>query len=303
MLVRAKDTAYAIAVAGSVAVSEQSGTGVSFAVNTVVRNTEALIGNRRSDNANDTRGTFTSAGAVTVSAANHGFVGSFAIAGGVATNKEGAGDPPSAPTPARGTGGTQGSDGTAAGNSALTSWQANMASVLAEMKSKNNASGTGASPAPVSEAAADPAKQSKDASARSGSVTVNVVIDNARAYIRKAGVMQTGKLTVGAVNDSTVTSLAGAVSYASAGDPSKSSSAIGGAIGFNYVTGDTEAFIDGATSITTTGLAIEARRSGWIVSMGAAVGGATGENGSAKTGSIGMPVTVIFSAGTPSFSR
>ena len=293
VLVRATDTAYAITVAGSVAVSEQSGSGVSIGVNTIVRDTEALIGNRIGDHSSDTRQPFTSSGDVKVSAANHGFIGSFAIAGAAATSKPGSQAPATAPAPtppakSPGTGGTQGSDGTASGNAALSSWQTSFAAVLSQLNAGN---ASAKAPAPVAEAAESPAAQSKDASAKSGSITVNVVIDNARAYIRNAGAMNTGKLTVNANNDSVVTSLAGSIAYASAGDPSKSSSAIGGAIGFNYIAGTTEAFIDGAVSLTTLGLDISADRSGWIVAMAAAVGGATGKNGSAGTGSIGVTWT------------
>ena len=64
-----------------------------------------------------------------------------------------------------------------------------------------------------------------------------------------------------------IESLAGTVSYASAGDPSKSSSAIGGAIGVNYIAGVTEAFIDGAASLTAGGLVMTGIRGGWIVSI------------------------------------
>ena len=110
--VGAEDTAYVVTVAGTVATSDQSGIGVSIALNTILRNTEAVIGNRLGDDTIDVRGALTSSGAVTLTAANHGFVGSFAIAGAVSTNKPGDQQSVETERPS-GTGGTQGSDGSA----------------------------------------------------------------------------------------------------------------------------------------------------------------------------------------------
>ena len=199
------------------------------------------------DNAVDATGFLTSVGGVTVLAGNHGYVGGFAIAGSKVTNGRQSSSPASADPPKGGAGGSSGSNGTSQANSDLGQWQSKMGSVLKEMKSAKNPSGSdnAKAPASVAESAEKPANQSKDALAVSGSIAVNVVIDNARAYFRSVGALQTGKLTVSSMNDSTVISLAGAVSYASSGDSTKSSSAIGGAIGVNYIAGTTEAFIDG----------------------------------------------------------
>src|SRR5262249_37189147 len=127
MWVGATDTAYVITVAGTVATSEQSGIGASLTLNTVLRDTEALIGNRLGSTTTDSSGSLTSGGGVTVTAANHGFVGSFAIAGAKATNEPAGQQPAAVEEPrsstANGTGGTQGTNGTTAGNDALNQWQ------------------------------------------------------------------------------------------------------------------------------------------------------------------------------------
>ena len=69
--------------------------------------------------------------------------------------------------------------------------------------------------------------------------------------------LSTGNLTVGAANDTVVASFAGAVAYASASSE-KSSRALGGAFGFNYVGGITEAVIDGVTSLMAGNLDVTA---------------------------------------------
>jgi len=99
--------------------------------------------------------------------------------------------------------------------------------------------------------------------------------------------MNTGTLTVHAENDTTVVALAGSVAIAKA-EAGKAASALSGALAVTYVNGSTEAFVDGATSLTTRGLSITADRGGWIISISAAIAAASGQKGTAGTGSVGV---------------
>ncbi|NQW46572.1 MAG: hypothetical protein HQ464_02260, partial [Planctomycetes bacterium] len=296
VLVRATDTTYAVTVAGAVAVSDDSATGASVGGNTVVRTTEAVIGNRIGDNANDARGSFSAGGGVTIDAANHGFVGTFAVAGAKASAKTGPAKPaqpgtPAAPeTKSANPSETESAQSEAAsGSSALSGWHGSMTSLLGASSTGSSASSPtgGQAPAEATGPAQTNAAESKDASAKSGSIALTVVSDRARAYVRNSGPLSTGKLTVNADNDSTVVALAGSVAYAK-GAEGKGASAMSGSLAFTYAGGSTEAFVDGATSITASGLAITADRGGWIISISAAIGGASGQRGTAFTGSVGV---------------
>jgi hypothetical protein len=295
-LIRATDTTHAVTVAGAVAVSDESGAGASVGLNTVVRTTEALIGNRIGDDTADTRGSFSALGGVTIAAANHGFVGTFAVAGAKATAKTGPAKPAQPETPSAPESKNADpveTDATkkevASGNDALSRWHDLVTAALNATGSGSapGSSNSGQTPSQVSQPAQDNTQQSKDASAKSGSIAINVVVDKARAYVRNAGPLSTGKLTVSADNDATVVALAGAVAYAKGAEGS-ASKAMSGSLAFTYAGGATEAFVDGATSITAGGLEITADRGGWIISISAAVGGASGRQGSAFTGSIGV---------------
>jgi hypothetical protein len=296
VLVRATDTAYAVTVAGAVVVTDESASGASVGVNTVIRDTEAVIGNRLGDHATDARSPFTSGGGVVVNAANHGFVGTFAVTGAKAGAKQGPAQPaqpaaPASPVPTSsgGSGDTQGQAATTAGTASLTSWEGIVQTLLEQSGggSGSEPPTSGKAPSQASGQAKTNAAESKDASAKSGSIAVNVVSDNARAYVRNAGVMNTGALTVRAENDTTVVALAGSVALAKA-EASKAASALSGALAVTYVTGSTEAFVDGATSLTARGLSITADRGGWIISISAAIAAASGQKGTAGTGSVGV---------------
>ena len=62
-------------------------------------------------------------------------------------------------------------------------------------------------------------------------------------------------------------------------------------MGLNFITGTTDAFVDGATSLNTKGLTLDAKRAGYIVSLTAGVAGATGKTGIAIGGSVGVTRT------------
>ena len=285
LFVDATDTSYLITVAGSVAISDHVGIGASLGVNVSIRDTEAFIGNRIGDDVVGTRGSVTSGGDVVVHAENDGFIGALAVSGSKASNSPKVAD--SAPDnagsgPGTGTGGTQGSDGSAQSDADLFAWQTNFAKVLQEMPSNSN-----------TDASTDGAKETgkgRAGIAISGSFTVNILDDDARAYIRDSGVINSNDLDLNAEDSTFVASLAGSVAYAS-GAQGKSSTGIAGAVGVNIITGTTEAFLDGATSFSVNSLDFQADRTGRVVAIAAGVGVATGRSGVAVAGSIAVTVS------------
>lgn len=283
LLVQANDAAYLVSISGGVAVSEGTGVGASVAVNAVTRDTEAVIGNLRTDDSVGTRGFVTVGGKSLVDASNEGFVGAFAVAAAVSTAS-----PAETPSnPGSGTGGTQGSDGSAQSNADLTAWQTQWASVLGEMKSSGKVSDN-------TTGAADQGAKSGQNQAGigvSGSLTINIMNDDARAYVLDTGtVTVTGdELEVYGHNDTLVLSIAGSASYAK-GSGTGSSTGVSGAFGINTSVGNTEAYVDGATSLDLDGLNIHAERTGTIVSIVAGFAGATGQSGVAVGGSVAVNV-------------
>src|SRR5262249_35415410 len=153
------------------------------------------IGNQLGDNTDDRTGGFTSSGGVTVTAGNHGYAGTFAIAGAKATSTPTgqAATTSAKPIPKTASGGTQGTNGTTRGDTDLAHWQSRMADVLAEMKSKNNPAGSAAAqaPAPVADAAKGVDKQGQSALTISGSIAVNVILDDTHAYVRNVATLDT----------------------------------------------------------------------------------------------------------------
>ena len=302
VVVTANDNTLVIEIAGAVASSEKTGIGASVTSNVVLRNTEAVIGDLAGDATSGTRGSFTSDGTVRLSADNSGFIGAFAVSGAIASSSStpAAGNGTTKPP---GTGGTQGSDGTKASNTNLSDWQTKMRAVLTQGVEKGKLAGNVAGDTASS---INQTSQSKSAIGISGSVTVNVVDDNARAYIRNSGavvitgltalydgttIANDGTLSIDANNTTTVVSVAGAVSFAK-GSGGGSSTGIAGAFGINVLYGTTDAFIDGATSLDLNGLDIAATRTGWNVSVAAGVAAAVGaDKGTAVAGSVGVNVT------------
>ncbi|MGB8168262.1 MAG: hypothetical protein WCF18_12265, partial [Chthoniobacteraceae bacterium] len=84
--ISASDTSHLITFAGALAKSGKVGVGASAAINNVSRTTLAYIGNPLDNTTLSSGGSFTTTGAVDMSAANDGFFGSFAAAGAKATN-------------------------------------------------------------------------------------------------------------------------------------------------------------------------------------------------------------------------
>ena len=287
VLVNADDMTVMVTIAGSVAVSDQTAVGLSGAVNLVGRSTQAVIGTDAAtdESAASTLGSFTSGGDVDVDATNGGFVGAFAIAGSKSSNSPAAKSTPNNP----GTGGTQGSNGTAQSNSDLASWQTKWGAVLGQLKGNGSLSGNIAS---TTSSDAGSTGQSKAALGVSGSAGVNLVFDDAGAYVLNTGAVavQNGAgLSLNAENNTTVLVLAGAVALASSSSGG-SATGIAGAAAINILSGGNEAYVNNAESLALGSLAIDSKRNGWIVSVAAGLAGATGDDGVAVAGSAGVNV-------------
>ena len=305
IVVNATDNVLAIVGAGGLAVSGKVGVGASVATNVIIRDTEAVIGDLASDTTSGTRGSITSDGAVRINAENTGFVGTFSVTGGIASasNSEPAstGD-----TKAPGTGGTQGSNGSKAMNADLSDWVTKWKAVLQQGVEQNKITGNIAG---VTKTVTDKTSQSKSAVGISGSVSVNVIDDNARAYVLHTGAFtisghtahydgtvidNPGDLSLTAKNSTSLGTLSGGVAVA-VSSGTGSATGLAGAFSINILYGTTDAFVDGATSLSALGLMMDANRSGWTVSVAAGVAVATSKGttkgGTGLAGSVGVNVT------------
>lgn len=300
VIVGAKDTTYAINALGGVAVSESVGVGASVGVNIVLRDTQAVIGDLYTDTTSGTKGSFSAGGNVQVTAENAGFVGSLVVAGGVGSSSD-TKDDNTGGSSNPGTGGTQGSDGSAQSDKDLQNWQGKAATWLEEMKNNPLFQKVQKANNVVQEAIekTETTKESKNGIGLSGSVAVNVIKDDARAYIRNSSTLTipAGTLTINAENSTSVGSISGSAALGKGSDGG-ASVGLAGAFSVNVLLGVTEAYIDGATSLNLKGLDIEAARTGWNVSIAAGLGGAissTAANSKASVGiggSVGVNVSV-----------
>ncbi|HET58476.1 MAG TPA: hypothetical protein ENN35_08560, partial [Deltaproteobacteria bacterium] len=295
LAVNARDDLFLVDVAGGVAVSSEVGIGASVSVNIVNRDTRALIGDLHDTEAADQtaaedRGAVTVDGNTSVHAVNDGFIGGFSVAGAVAKSSQKA--PESGGGSKRGTGGTQGSDGTVTSNQDLSSWQDKWASVLGEGKDKGKLSGDVVGDTAKS---TDQTAQSKSGFAVSGAVVVDVVDDNALAYLFNTGAVtltNDGSLDVSAGNDTNLGSFAGAVAFAK-GSGTGSGTAVGGAFGVNVLSGATEAYIEDVNSLTVNNLSVTADREGSNVAIVAGVGVGLGQKGVGVAGSVSVNIATF----------
>ena len=269
VFVNATDTATLVAVAGSVAISESTGIGISAAGNIVVRDTEAYIGNRHDNSTVGTRGSLDVAGDVRVSAQDDGFIGALAVSGAKASPNS----------------------GNAGGDAAtgIDEWSGSGDVITERLPTFDDSSGSLFDISKTKSEALDPAESN---AAWSGAITFNVVNDDARAYVHDTGALTVNNLILDAQDDTIIASLAGVVAFATTGNnPANKAKGIAGALGVNIAWGTTESFLDGSTSITASSLDFDAGRTGWVVSLVAGVGGAKGRNGIGVGGSIAVNVT------------
>ncbi|KUG05437.1 hypothetical protein ASZ90_017119 [hydrocarbon metagenome] len=91
LLVRANDDSFVVTISGGVAMAKSVGIGASIAINEIVRDTEAYIGNPLEDLLSEGKPvsafTVSSDGPILVEAANGGYIGSFALAAAVVKEK------------------------------------------------------------------------------------------------------------------------------------------------------------------------------------------------------------------------
>jgi hypothetical protein len=294
LIVSAHDDSFVVSLAGSVATSQSVGVGASVGVIVADRNTQALIGDLIGTDPTTADGSITSGGNVHIIAENGGFIGNLAIAGVKVSSNPAKPNPDADTSSNPGTGGTQGSDGTKQSNADLASWQSKMGAVLKEGVDKGKLSGdiAGSTKNSVSQT-----QQSKSGVGISGSVAVNVIHDDTRAYILNSGPITIGNhedvivdgLSLYAANTTSVGALAGAGAYAK-GSEGKSSVGVAGGFAINAQYGVTEAFIDGAASLDLEALTIDALRNGWTVSLAAGLAAASGSKSYAVGGSVGVNV-------------
>jgi hypothetical protein len=225
---------------------------------------------------------------VSVAGDNDGYAVVLSVSGSIAS-------PPTAKSPSNpGTGGTQGSDGTAAGNANLAGWQSKWAAVLSQAQKSGKLTGGIAG---TTSSQANSTSSSKGGDAISGSAGVNYMDDTADAWITNAPEIQiTGadsngvSLSLQAENNTNVINISGAGAYASS-TGSGTSVGLAGAFAMNILAGSTDASINGAQDLDLDGeLEIDATRDGWVASLAAGLSVSTSNSGYAVAGSIGVNI-------------
>jgi len=270
VVVKASDDSFVIGLEGGVAVSDHVGIGGAVGVSVILRDTQAVVGDLEGDAPSEVKGSLTAGGNVLVGAHNGGFLGNFAVSGSYA---DGSAKPQTQAEP-------QSPD------------QSFLSGLLGAAKSllskKDQSDSTGGIPSNVTGYS-----MPKSGIAVSGSATVQVIDDDARAYVLDSGpiVVSGGGLVVEARNSTSHGALAGAVAFGKSSSYMKSAG-IAGAFGVNILTGDTKAFVDGAASLDLNALEIEAIRSGWTVSLTAGFGLARGDKAVGVGGSVSVDVTM-----------
>ncbi|NLX97528.1 MAG: cadherin-like domain-containing protein, partial [Rhodopirellula sp.] len=295
LIVSAHDTSDVISLDGAVATSQSVGIGASVGVTVLDRNTQALIGDLVDADPTAATGSITSRGNVHIIAENGGFVANLAVAGAKASSNPAKSNPDAGTSSNPGQGQTQGSgsDGTKQSNADTSGWINKLGGFLKKAGQKIKADWKG----PAEDSAGQTSQSSKSGVGISGSVAVNVVNDDTRAYILNSGPVIVGDnsngivdgLFLDAVNSTTVGALAGAGAYAK-GSEGKTSVGIAGGFAINAQFGKTEAFVDGAASLDAEALEIDALRSGWTVSLAAGLAAAAGQKSYAVGGSVGVNV-------------
>ncbi len=267
VFVEATDRTFALQVAGGVAVSESIGFGASVAVNVVDRSAQAVIGELLGSPI-EGAGSFQAGGDVLVRATEGGFIGGLAVAGAKASSDPTPEPPDSGGDPAP----TDSATGTMTKDGQDTDDPLDGVSLPALFEEVGQAGGG----------------QGKTGIAIAGSVVVNTSKSDARAYVRETGAFVAGgDLVLLASDATTVGALAGAVAFAS-GSSGGSDVAIAGAVGFNMIGGTAEAFVDGAASLVTESLDLDASRAGDLISISAGFAGAPNKSGIAIAGSVSI---------------
>ena len=283
LTVKAADESYLVSVAGVLSFSSGTSIGASVASNVLTRNTQAVVGNQHNENTHGTLGTIDSSGAAKIIASNEGFIGSYALAGSSSAPKK-------TPKPDEGSMPSSNASGDSSSNSGndMTWVDSPMLKSLNKSKALNG-SGEASSAASGTTEPAGAVKTSGWGIA--GSVTVNSIEDNARAYIHDlAHFKVAGDVTLSAINDTDINSVSGSVALAE-GSNGGSGRSIAGAVGVNNLWGSTEAIIDNVASLHTAALDIDAKHDGVVVAISAGAGIARGREGVSIAGSVSVNLT------------
>ena len=293
LLVNAQDKMGIFSIIGGVAVSNSIGAGVSAGVNKVKRNTSAAIG--KADNQPpDANTNITVSGNTAVTANNDGGIWAFSLAAAVVTQEPAPTSSPPAPSAPTS---DPTSDQFDAGDQIKlvkpddTSSEVPMEKVSTESTSTTTQTQTAQSNTTDS---TGKGQQGKSGFAFAGDVAVNLIEDNVKAYINTAGKINTKQLSVTAVNDTDVISASGAAAFVTS-SAQGTSAGIAGSFSYNKLTGVTEAFITGKNSVlnqtlslTTTGLTLDAQRSGLLIAVTAGGSSAASKDGYAIAGSVSI---------------
>ncbi len=293
LLVNAQDDMGLLSIIGGVAVSNSIGAGVSAGVNNVKRNTAAFIGTS-ADQAPGTNTNINVDGDAAVTASSNGGIWAFSLAAAVVEQEPAPTTPP--PEPSKPSSDPE-------SDQFDTSDQINLikpddkSSEVPMEKVKPDSTDTTTETKTAQSGTTDSTgkgQQGKSGFAFAGDVAVNLVEDNVRAYINTAGIINTKQLSLVAVNKTSVISASGAAAFVT---PSAqgTSAGIAGSFSYNKITGATQAFIAGTNSIlnqtlslTTTGLTLDAQRSGLLIAVTAGGSGAASQDGYAIAGSVSI---------------
>ncbi|MGH2998562.1 MAG: beta strand repeat-containing protein, partial [Gaiellaceae bacterium] len=280
--VSAKNTTYLLGFYGGVAEGMTAGYGATVGVNYVQRDTEAIVGSKVEDAATDPSGSLT-AGSVSITATNGGFVGTFTVSGSQASDNSS--------NASQGSTGQDNADGSSVNDAGQAQTPDNgdvYDQVLQELES-NPRYGT-----PSSQLSEDPPPPptGKSGIGISGAVSLEIVDDDAQAYIRRMGtVTAPGGLTLNATDATILVALAGGVAEAgAAGGGEGSQRGIAGAVTIIIGYGTTDAFVDTPGSFSVGALTVDASRTGDVVSLTAGMAGAKGRQGDATAGSVAITV-------------
>ncbi|RIQ72582.1 DUF4347 domain-containing protein, partial [Bordetella avium] len=288
----ANDATWVGTVAGAVARSETVGIGMSVGINSITRDTQALIGQRLDDSRAQTgpAGEF-SAAELLISAHNKGFVGNLAVSGSrvstspPSSDDAASGDVLSVKAPPSQGGATPGAGASPANPGEVSSLSDILKQIGASTSTLTQDAGGGSG-------GADSKPQSKTGVALAGSVAANIVNDFAQAYVNAAGLALTigGAARIEAQNTTHALALSGAMAQ-SKSDTAQTNVGIAGAFGMNVLSGQARAEVALAGSLIVAGdLALSARRQGVAATLAAGLAGASGQKGIAVAGSVALTV-------------
>lgn len=248
------DTSHLSAIGGAVW-SKNVGVGFSIAVDKVVRKVDAVLG-ERDDTAAAKSSTIDVTGDVLVNALSTGAIQSYSVAGALKTDGD--------------TGKNSSSD------LPLLPW---LSDDEIDTPVTNDTDARGGA-----------ANKSRFGFSVAGDISVNVIDDTARAIVNHLGTISAGTgsaVAVEARNDTDLVAIAGAATFALGGKSVQSKSlGIAGAVGVNVATGITRASVTDADILRAGRVAVDARRSGAVLSVTAGGSGIARQAGIAVAGAV-----------------